>query len=248
MRPSGRRRRTGHRIVDEAIARHRSLREAPCWQPVPEGVKRGLNQAAPVRGLGLEAALAKAAELIQPHGTGNLHPRFWGWVLGAGNLPGILGQWMAAGMNANVFGGDQVPVHLELQVLDCSGLGSASRQAARNPGRRRVDGEHPGLAIARHRATDGRCKADGPEACVGLRVYASEATHNSITKGAELLGLGQIAVRLVPTDSAGRIDLQALQAAIEADSRRALRPFCIVAARAPWASVPWTADGASGDR
>jgi glutamate/tyrosine decarboxylase-like PLP-dependent enzyme len=85
-----------------------------------------------------------------------------------------------------------------------------------------------GLAVARHWATGGRAKTEGAEACAGLRIYGSVATHNSIQKGAEFLGLGSKAVRLVGTDALGRVDLAALEAAIAEDRAAGLRPFCLV--------------------
>ena len=52
-----------------------------------------------------------------------------------------------------------------------------------------------------------------------LRVYASEQAHSSIDKGIITLGLGQRALRKIPTDSEFRMDAQALAAAIEEDKR-----------------------------
>jgi len=222
-------RQAAHRLADRLIEEHRALAEGPCWRPMPAAVRQELAQAVPAQGLGLAAALERAETLIQPYTSGNRHPRFWGWVKGAGTVPGILGAWMAAAMNANVFGGDQGPVHLELQVLEWfrSWFGFPEGTSGLL-----VDGGSQanilGLAVARHRATQGACKTEGPEACVGLRIYCSAATHNSIQKGAELLGLGSKGVRTVGLDAAGRVDLQALEAAIQEDLAAGLRPFCIV--------------------
>ncbi|HWQ08432.1 MAG TPA: pyridoxal-dependent decarboxylase, partial [Holophaga sp.] len=63
---------------------------------------------------------------------------------------------------------------------------------------------------------------------LGLRIYCSTATHNSVQKGAEWLGLGSKGVRMVAVDAQGRIDLDALEAAIQGDLAAGLRPFCIV--------------------
>jgi glutamate/tyrosine decarboxylase-like PLP-dependent enzyme len=222
-------RRAAHRLVDRVIDQHRGLRDGRCWTPMPAESREALGAAPPREGLELEAALAAAERHIQPYTSGNRHPRFWGWVKGTGTLPGILGQWMATGMNANVFGGNQGPALLELQVLEWFRQGMGFPEGSSGL---LVDGGSManilGLAVARHRATDGRCKTDGPEACAGLRIYASEAVHNSVQKGAELLGLGSRAVRAVPVDDLGRADLTAMEAAIAADRRVGLRPFCIV--------------------
>src|SRR5262249_36697932 len=62
-----------------------------------------------------------------------------------------------------------------------------------------------------------------------LRVYASEQAHSSIDKGIITLGLGQRALRKIPTDKDFRMDVNALAAAIEEDKRAGFLPFCIVA-------------------
>jgi aromatic-L-amino-acid decarboxylase len=62
-----------------------------------------------------------------------------------------------------------------------------------------------------------------------LRVYASEQAHSSIDKGIITLGLGQRALRKIPTDKDFRMDVKALAAAIEEDKRAGFLPFCIVA-------------------
>jgi aromatic-L-amino-acid decarboxylase len=62
-----------------------------------------------------------------------------------------------------------------------------------------------------------------------LRVYASEQAHSSIDKGIITLGLGQRALRKIPTDKDFRMDVKALAAAIQEDKRAGFLPFCIVA-------------------
>jgi len=137
------------------------------------------------------------------------------------------GKWSG---NANVFGGNQGPVHLEQQVLGwfkdwfefpagASGILTGGASMA----------NLLALAVARHWATQGAVKAEGARAVTGLRIYASDATHNSILKGAQLLGLGSEGVHLVPTDPQGRINLEALAQAVARDREAGLRPFCLVA-------------------
>jgi len=222
-------RQAGHRLVDLVLERHRTLRDQPCWTPPAAEVRPAYLEPAPREGLGLAEAMAKAERCILPYGTGNLHPRFWGWVLGAGNLPGMLGQWMAASMNANVFAGDQGPVHLERQVLgwfrDWFGFPAGSSGLLTGGGSM---ANLLALAVARHGATGGRIKNEGPRAAVGLRIYASDATHNSIVKAAQLMGLGSEAVRLLPSRE-GRMDMEALESAVVGDRAAGLRPFCLVA-------------------
>jgi aromatic-L-amino-acid decarboxylase len=62
-----------------------------------------------------------------------------------------------------------------------------------------------------------------------LRVYISEQAHSSIEKGVITLGLGQRGLRKIPTDAEFRMDVKALEAAIEEDKANGFVPFCVVA-------------------
>src|SRR2546423_1754148 len=62
-----------------------------------------------------------------------------------------------------------------------------------------------------------------------MTVYASDQIHLSVTKAADILGLGRGHVRLVPSDEKFRLDVRALREMMEADARAGLRPFCVVA-------------------
>jgi len=57
-------------------------------------------------------------DYILPHPMGNIHPRFWGWVIGTGTPLGTLAELLAAGMNPNLGGGDHVANYVEAQVLE----------------------------------------------------------------------------------------------------------------------------------
>jgi aromatic-L-amino-acid/L-tryptophan decarboxylase len=230
-------RRAGYRLVDQMIAQHQGLAEAPCWQRPPAEALAAMRRAPDAEGEGTAAALATAERAMLPYGTGNLHPRFWGWVMGGATVPGILGMWMSAAMNANVFAGDQGPVHLEHAVIEwmrgwlgfpegASGLLTSGASMA----------TLLGLVVAQHRATDGAARAVGPMATAGLRIYASAATHNSVVKAAQLMGLGATAVRMIRgSEGCGderadeRADLAAIERAICEDKAAGLRPFCLIA-------------------
>jgi glutamate/tyrosine decarboxylase-like PLP-dependent enzyme len=65
----------------------------------------------------------------------------------------------------------------------------------------------------------------------GLRLvlYASEEAHATIAESADLMGLGERAVRAIPTDAGYRMRLDDLRAALEADLAAGMRPFAVVA-------------------
>src|ERR1700730_8159044 len=39
---------------------------------------------------------------VLPYPTGNIHPRFWGWVIGTGTPLAMLADMLASGMNPQV--------------------------------------------------------------------------------------------------------------------------------------------------
>lgn len=62
-----------------------------------------------------------------------------------------------------------------------------------------------------------------------FRVYASAEAHYSVRRAAGLLGIGRRNLVSVATDSRGRMDPDALRAAIRADRQRGFRPMMICA-------------------
>ena len=55
---------------------------------------------------------------ILPYTARNAHPGFMGWVQGGGTPVGMLAEMLAAGLNANVGGRDQIPLEVERQVSE----------------------------------------------------------------------------------------------------------------------------------
>lgn len=60
-----------------------------------------------------------------------------------------------------------------------------------------------------------------------LRVYTSDQSHYSVERAAMVIGIGRRHVVKVPTDDEGRMQPEALQAAIRADREAGLEPFFV---------------------
>lgn len=71
--------------------------------------------------------------------------------------------------------------------------------------------------------------ADGLELHRPVAVYASTETHHTVQRAAGVLGLGRRAVRAIACDAGGRMRVDALRAAIEADRRAGVLPMAVVA-------------------
>jgi glutamate/tyrosine decarboxylase-like PLP-dependent enzyme len=185
----------------------------------------------PVEGKDAGAVYEDFRRDVFPHTMGNIHPRFWGWVIGTGTPFGALADMLASTMNPNIGGGDQGPNYVEVQVLswlkemlsypaDASGLLVSGGSMA----------NLVGLAVARNAKAEVDLAREGvPAAPRPMVLYASTETHNSVQKAVSLLGLGRSALREIPVDDAFRIDLGALRRAIAEDRKADRHPFCIVA-------------------
>ena len=61
-----------------------TLRERKVWQEPTKEVKEFFNQPAPSDGQVHDVIYDDFKTKILPYPTGNIHPRFWGWVMGNG--------------------------------------------------------------------------------------------------------------------------------------------------------------------
>jgi len=220
-----------HEMLDEALAHLETARARPVWRPVPEAVKAALAEPLPHKPQGAAQVCADFRRLVLPYGTGNTHPRFFGWVHGSGTPGGMLAELLAGAMNANLGGRDHGPVYVERQVIEwCRQLFGFPAEA----GGLLVSGTSMasliGLTVARNAKAGHDVRRLGLGSAAGsLVAYASGEAHGSVAKALEILGLGGAALRRVPVDSGYRMDLDGLARAIEDDKAAGLRPFCVVA-------------------
>src|SRR5215475_1875287 len=157
-------------------------------------IRSGLDSKLPIKGTDLDSLLKVFRETIVPFSRQNAHPRMFGYVQSPGTPIGAFADLLASTLNANltIWRSAPAPVELERVTIDwirqilgfnseAGGLfvsgGSMANLAA--------------LAAARQ----------AKENSLGrLRMYASSATHFSITKAATLLGIGQENVQQVAVD------------------------------------------------
>ena len=111
-------RQLGHRMIDDTMDYLEHIRSRPVWQPIPTSVKTFLKQPLPRDPQGEESVYREFVDKVLPHPMGNIHPRFWGWVIGTGTPFGMLAEMLAACMNPNLGGADHVANYVETQVLD----------------------------------------------------------------------------------------------------------------------------------
>ncbi len=221
---------SAHNALDVAIDYVRTVRERPVWRPVPENIRESLNEPLPLEQRSIEDVCADFRDLILPYATGNIHPRFFGWVHGAGLASGIIAEMFAAAMNSNCGGRNHGAIYVEDAVIrwcedlfsfppDASGLLVSGTSMA----------NLIGIAVARNSRERGDIRALGLKHYGRpLVAYASEQAHDSVLKAMEVLGLGSESLRKIPVGFRFSIDLAMLRKAVAADRSAGIEPFCII--------------------
>jgi aromatic-L-amino-acid/L-tryptophan decarboxylase len=219
-----------HRMLDDILDYVENIRERPVWQPIPGEVRSRLQSELPEAPSDLAAVHREFMRDILPYAAGNVHPGFMGWVHGAGTPAGLLAEMLAAGLNANLGGRDHAPVEVERQIVrwmrqifgfpeSAAGLFVTGTSMA----------NLIGVLIARDAELGFEVRRQGIAASSKkLASYASAAAHVCIGKAMDIAGIGSGALRSIPVDGRHRIDLHALQQAIDADRRAGLTPFLVV--------------------
>jgi glutamate/tyrosine decarboxylase-like PLP-dependent enzyme len=220
-----------HRAIDDAIDYLQNVRERPVWRQVPDEAQARLSAVLPQEPAAFEDVYREFSQTIMPYATGNIHPRFWGWVHGTGTPGGAIAELLAATMNANVGGRDHAAVYVERQVirwfLDLFGLpdGASGLLVAGASAANLV-----AILVARTKALGYAVRLHGlQQQSSPLVGYASSATHMCVRKAFEMAGLGSQHLRLLPADSRHRIAAQTLEDAIARDRKSGFTPFLVVA-------------------
>ena len=222
----------GYQVVDLIAESLGSIDRGPVFRPVPPEIAASLSsQTLPQEGMPAEALLADFRERVLPYPLGNGHRRFWGWVNSPPAVIGVFADALAAAMNPSVAGGNHAAVHLEHGVLgwfkqifgfpaDSGGLLVSGGSVA----------NLIGLAVARHAGAGVDIRSDGLQGeHQKLTVYTSVEGHSCVRKAVELLGIGSANLRTVAVDDEFRIDVAALEAAIERDIAAGCRPLAVAA-------------------
>ncbi|WP_323766529.1 pyridoxal phosphate-dependent decarboxylase family protein [Marinovum sp.] len=216
-------RKSAHALLDACIDRLAEARAHP-WQPLPEATRE--RYALTGTGHGEAATAQRLIDDMLPYGTGNTHPRFWGWVHGTGLASGLLSEMAAATINANCGGRDHGMIHVERAVIDWTrGVMGFPETASGVLVTGTSQATVIALATARQRALGPEVRRRGVQS--RLTAYAGAGVHTASAKAIELLGIGADNLRRIPEDDRG-IDLAALRAAIARDRAEGATPFAII--------------------
>jgi len=216
-------------MLDDMVDYLAGIRERPVWQPAPDHANQAFREPLPSGAGSIAQAHDTFMNEILPYAVGNAHPGFFGWVHGGGTAVGMLAEMLAAGLNANVGGRNQIPVQVERQVVDwvrqffgfpatASGIFVTGTSMA----------NFISVLIARTKTLGVESRKAGlTGARTRLTAYTSAGAHGCIAQAMEMSGLGSDALRVIPMNARFEMDTQALQAAIRKDRDDGLTPFFV---------------------
>src|SRR5436190_3376737 len=228
-------RRFGHELVDWISDYFEGIESLPVLSQIEPGdLKAQLPSPPPKKGEPMDHILADVDRLIVPALTHWNHPSFFAYFATSTSAPGIFGEMLAAAFDNKAMLWRTSPASTELEEVALDWLRQMMGLDAGLTGiiydTASVSSMHA-IAAARE-GVERRIREEGmsgrPDLPL-LRVYASEHAHSSIDKAIITLGLGQKALRKIPTDSEFRMNPRALAEAIEEDKRNGYVPFCVVA-------------------
>lgn len=228
-------RRFGHELIDWIAEYFERIEDLPVLSQIePGALKAQLPESPPAAGEPMQQIIADVDRLIVPALTHWSHPSFFAYFATSTSAPGIFGELLSAAFDNKAMLWRTSPASTELEEVTLDWL---RQMMGLDPGytgmiydTASVSSMHA-IAAARE-GVELRIREEGMSGRRDLpllRVYISEQAHSSIEKGVITLGLGQRGLRKIPTDAEFRMDVKALEAAIEEDKENGYVPFCIVA-------------------
>jgi glutamate/tyrosine decarboxylase-like PLP-dependent enzyme len=215
-------------MLDATVADQVALESKTGWRPLGESDKGAFRQPLPLEGEGLRAAYEDFVRFVKPFPFGQNTRRFWGWAGGVGTPDGVLASLLNAALHSPVIIHHHAGTWIDIQVLEW--MREALGFPVGTKGNLTSGGSlanFTGLAVARHVRGGAPIRSNG----VGrarFTVYGSSATHYSIPKSLDLLGMGERSFRELPVNEDFQLDADVLDAAIVRDRARGLRPICVV--------------------
>ncbi|HZO16541.1 MAG TPA: aminotransferase class V-fold PLP-dependent enzyme [Polyangiaceae bacterium] len=214
-----------HAVVERLIDHLATLDTQPARGDLTnsEALSAALREPPPETGSELEALLAPLFDDWVHRSFNAPGPGYLAYIPGGGIFPAGLGELIAAGLNRYTGVWNAAPAFLQLEanVLDWFRTWLEYPPSAR------------GLLTSGGSLATFSAIVTAREALLGTRLregvlYASTEAHHSVTKVARLAGILDDRVRVLATDAAMRLDVQALDQAIAADRKAGLVPFMVV--------------------
>lgn len=208
----------------------------PARRVVPDVTPRQMAQLfeepVPELGMPLLELVREVGNKVERNATAMGHPRYFAFVNPGSTSVAPLAEAMAAMFNQNLGAWRNSPsgTAIELQVVkwmaELLGMPVGSGGILVSGGSM---ASLTGLAAALRAKAPWDVRRLGLQGGAGpLTFYASEEVHRCVVKAADLLGVGEEYVRLVPVDSDYRMDLRGLARRVDADRKIGAIPIAVI--------------------
>jgi aromatic-L-amino-acid decarboxylase len=223
-------RQTAHVLVDMLVDYLDGVEERAVFPAgEPAAVAALFEEPPPVEPQPAERITAEIRDKVLPWSTHVGHPGYMGLITPSPTPMGALGDFVASVLNQNAGAYSIGPAAVSIERLvtrwlaTLVGLGPGAGGHLTSGG---MMANFEGIKLARDFASGDRAQHEGVRQ--PMAVYVSEERHVSVDKAVDCAGLGRQGLRVLPTDDAFRVRIDALEQAIAADRARGIRPACIV--------------------
>lgn len=193
----------------------------------PHELRRRLGLALPRVGRPLESLLGDVRDVLR-YSVRTGHPRFFNQLFGGQDPGALLGEWVASLINTSMYTYEAAPVAtlMELALIERMNrlVGFEDGEGVFAPG-----GSISNLmaVLAARHAAFPHVKQEGFRAEDRPVMFVSEEAHYSLRRAASVVGIGLDGAVDVPADAHGRMDPEALDAAVVASRAAGRRPFFV---------------------
>ncbi|MGI9373047.1 MAG: pyridoxal phosphate-dependent decarboxylase family protein [Hyphomicrobiales bacterium] len=221
-------------VVDWSTDYFETLRDRPVRPNIsPGNIADQLPKVPPEKAENVEAIFEDFENIILPGMTHWQHPRFFAYFPANSSPPSVVAEYLTATLAAQCMLWQTSPAATELEIVTMNWMRQAIALPETFTGV--IQDSASGATLCailtmreRSLAWQGNSKglAQGPL----LRIYASAHAHSSIDKAVRIAGLGEDNLVKVPVHEAQHAtDVEALEAAIQADLAKGYVPAGIVA-------------------
>jgi aromatic-L-amino-acid decarboxylase len=218
----------GHQMLEDMVQYLKTIRDQTITLP-DEKIMADIYAPLTDEGEGEEEVYQVFKQSILPHLVANTKPTFWGYAVGTGSPYGMLVDMLASGSNCP----DEdwvASTHCHRQVINwIKELLDYPKDAGGVLVYGGTEANFTGLAVARNKKAEVDMKAKGMQSVPRkMTLYVSEEGHHCLERSVELIGLGNEALRWIPTDDMCRIRVDKLSSAIKKDREDGCYPFCVI--------------------
>jgi glutamate/tyrosine decarboxylase-like PLP-dependent enzyme len=216
------RRQLGAQALGHAFDYWDQVETAPSNRPWSEVFSQTLDPEFSEGGRDPAAVLDYVGACIDRPGFATTSPRFMAYIPGGGLIHSALGDLLAAASNKYSGFASASPGAVRIENACAAWLANVIGYPRESAGTLTSGGSIANLTgiVAAREARD----PDG-----GGAVYVTRFAHYCIEKALHIAGRGRAPKRLIATDAAYRMSVEALEQALEKDRRNDIRPWLVVA-------------------